>query len=217
MPKNPVFEFDGSDHRVTWDQRLCIHVGECVRAKSPLFEYERKPWGQPDLVDEAELNDVVCRCPSGSLSYTRKDGSNPEQAPAENSVQVSPNGPLFVHGDLDIEGAAEDMPGVDFRAALCRCGQSRNKPFCDNSHVKAGFEDSGAVGEKGSTLETTGGPLSVKPAKNGPLLVQGNLTIRASTGQVRWQGTTAALCRCGHSKNKPFCDGSHRRVGFEAE
>jgi CDGSH-type Zn-finger protein len=57
--------------------------------------------------------------------------------------------------------------------------------------------------------------LTVKPLADGPLLVNGNLTIRAGTGRVAWQGTTVALCRCGASKNKPFCDGSHREVGFK--
>ena len=62
-----------------------------------------------------------------------------------------------------------------------------------------------------------GGPLEVKRVENGPLLVKGNFEIVASGGQTTWRGTSAALCRCGASKNKPFCDGSHREAGFTAE
>jgi len=53
---------------------------------------------------------------------------------------VTYNGPLFARGELAIEGAPDDMPAVRFRAALCRCGQSKNKPFCDGSHKAAGFQ-----------------------------------------------------------------------------
>jgi CDGSH-type Zn-finger protein len=124
---------------------------------------------------------------------------------------------LYVRGDLDIENAPEDMAGVRFRAALCRCGLSSNKPFCDNSHEEGGFVDRGSVGDTGPGALTEGGQLAIKPAKNGPLLLRGNFSIRAGSGRAAWQGTKAALCRCGTSKNKPFCDGSHKAAGFEAE
>lgn len=117
-------------------------------------------------------------------------------------------------GDLDIDGARKDMLGVRFRAALCRCGPSQKKPFCDNSHLRVGFENYGSVGEKGPGLDAAGGRLSIKPLPNGPLLVDGRLTVRAGSGRVAWQGERAALCRCGASKNKPFCDGSHKDIGF---
>jgi CDGSH-type Zn-finger protein len=130
---------------------------------------------------------------------------------------VSNNGPLYVRGRLEIDGAADDMPGVRFRAALCRCGDSKNKPFCDNSHETKGFVDRGAIGESGPGSEESGGPLEIKRAKNGPLLVKGNVELVAASGRVAWRGTNTALCRCGASGNKPFCDGSHRGAGFEAD
>jgi len=103
---------------------------------------------------------------------------------------------------------------VRFRAALCRCGQSNNKPFCDNSHLKAGFEDFGAVGETGDENQVQGGRLSVRFIKNGPMMLSGNFAIIAASGRYAWHGKQAALCRCGQSKNKPFCDGSHKATGF---
>jgi len=210
-------EFEGSQADVTWDQRLCIHVGECGRADNDLFVGGRKPWCEPDLVGVEEVVDVVERCPTGALTYVRKDGGSTETASAENEVRVAYNGPLFVRGELQIAGAADDMEGVRFRAALCRCGLSKNKPFCDNSHENGGFRDYGAVGEKGDGLEESGGPLKVEKAPDGPLLLKGNFKIVASSGRVAWTGTRAALCRCGHSDNKPFCDGSHKTEGFKAD
>jgi CDGSH-type Zn-finger protein len=109
------------------------------------------------------------------------------------------------------------MAGVRFRAALCRCGASDNKPFCDNSHEKSGFRDRGAIGERGEGLAVTGGKLVVKRAKNGPLLLSGNVALVTSAGRVAWRGDKCALCRCGESENKPFCDGSHKAAGFEAD
>jgi len=217
MPNKKILEFEGNERSVTWDGRLCIHAAECVRDRSALFEYGRKPWGQPDLVDAATVDDVVRRCPSGALVARDADGVLQADSPEENTATVCPDGPLYFEGDLDVDGAKDDMEGVRVRAALCRCGASKNKPFCDNSHQKAEFKDSGAVGQTGPGLEATGGTLRIGRAPNGPLLISGNLSIRAASGQIRWRGTKAALCRCGHSENKPFCDGAHRAAKFEAE
>jgi CDGSH-type Zn-finger protein/uncharacterized Fe-S cluster protein YjdI len=213
MSDKPIHDFPGSEIDVYWDERLCIHIGECGTAANSLFVGGRKPWCVPDEVTKAEVRDVCERCPSGALSYTDKAGE-PEHAPAENTVSVVYNGPLYLTGELDIEDAADDMTGARFRAALCRCGASGNKPFCDNSHLQAGFEDYGAVGETGPGLTAQGGPLKVKRIPNGPLMLEGNLSIRAASGRVAWQGEKAFLCRCGASKNKPFCDGSHKDAGF---
>mgnify|MGYP001821180802 FL=1 len=207
----------GKNIDVQWDSRLCIYIGDCGYSSGDLFVGGRDPWCQPDLVDDDYVKDVVRRCPSGALTYNDKTPGENEQSAECNSVQVVYNGPLYIQGELHIENAPEDMPGVRYRAALCRCGQSQNKPFCDNSHHKAGFEDYGAVGEQGDGLETDGGKLTIKSIPNGPLLLSGNFAIIAGSGRIAWQGRQAALCRCGHSGNKPFCDGSHKDAGFEAE
>jgi len=215
MSETKVYEYPGTEIDVQWDGRLCIHVAECGRSADELFEGGRDPWCIPDKCSKAEVREVVERCPSGALTYRDKSGA-PETPPAENFLTVVYNGPLFVSGDLELEGAPDDMPGARFRLALCRCGQSENKPFCDNSHLKAGFQDFGAVGERGGGLGTTWGKLSIKPLPDGPLLLNGNFAIRAGSGRVAWQGRQAALCRCGASENKPFCDGSHKSIGFKS-
>lgn len=211
-----VHTYEGKDVDVSWDGRLCIHIGECGRSDDAMFVSGRKPWCNPDLVELGQALDVVTRCPTGALSYQRKDGAPGEQAPQHNRVVVANNGPLYLTGDLAISGGGEDQPGVSFRAALCRCGLSKNKPFCDNSHEAGGFIDRGAVGKSGDGCDGPGGQLAVKPAPNGPLLLQGNFEIVSGSGRTAWRGTTAALCRCGQSKNKPFCDGAHRDAGFTA-
>ena len=216
MSNDETFTYDGEKADVTWNGRLCIHVQECGRAKGELFVGGRKPWCQPDVTTVEEVMEVVSRCPTGALTVTRKDGGPEETADAENVVVVTNNGPLVVKGDLDIDGAPEDAPGLRFRASLCRCGQSKNKPFCDNSHEDADFKEHGAVGETGESGDS-GGPLKIGKAPNGPLLFSGNFSIVSSSARAAWQGSRAALCRCGHSNNKPFCDGRHKEIGFEAD
>ncbi|NQV87923.1 MAG: (4Fe-4S)-binding protein, partial [Woeseiaceae bacterium] len=177
MSRKSMFEYEGKEATVTWDGKLCIHIGECGKAKGELFVGDRKPWCDPDLSSNADVQEIVQRCPSGALSVEFADGSVAEVAADRNSVQVSYNGPLFVTGDLDIEDAPTEVPGLKFRAALCRCGQSKNKPYCDNSHESAGFQDHGAVGDRGDSAAETGGPLQIKFAKDGPILVNGTLRV----------------------------------------
>ena len=213
-----IYEYEGAKADVQWDRRLCIHVGECGRAQGDLFVGGRKPWCQPDLAGSVdEVIEVLERCPTGALTIRRKDGGAVPGPDQENTVVVANNGPLYLKGELDVDGAADDMAGVKLRAALCRCGQSKNKPFCDNSHEDAGFRDRGSVGESGDGGDEKGGVLRVKRAKNGPLLLSGNFCIVAGSGRRAWCGTKAALCRCGQSQNKPFCDGAHKAAGFEAD
>lgn len=212
--RRSVFGYPGTDVEVTWDRRLCIHVGECTRAKGEVFVSGRDPWGEPDRVAADEAAGIVARCPSGALAYTRRDGGAAEAPPAGNTVTVSSRGPYYVHGDLRIEGAPEDMPGVRTRAALCRCGLSAEKPFCDNSHEKAGFDDRGAIGAADADGEPAAGPLAITPAPDGPLLLEGEVTLVSGAGRRATRRAKAALCRCGQSANKPYCDGSHKAAGF---
>ncbi|MEW8303870.1 MAG: CDGSH iron-sulfur domain-containing protein [Candidatus Thiodiazotropha sp.] len=216
MSKKQVFLYKGTEIDVEWDERLCIHIGECGYSKGELFVAGRDPWCQPDLSSPGEVKEIVERCPSGALVYRNKSGQISESASLENSITVSYQGPYFVKGNLAVEGSPDDMPGVRFRAALCRCGLSKNKPFCDNSHEGV-FKDYGAVGERGEPLEESGGELNITPLPDGPLLLSGNVTIKASSGRTAWHGSKAALCRCGSSKNKPFCDGAHKSIGFKSD
>ena len=217
MSDNEINTYPGKAANVTWNGKLCIHIGECGRAKGDLFIGGRQPWCQPDSSPGEEIEEVVSRCPTGALTFEFADGSVTERAAADNTVTVSYNGPLFFRGNLAIEGAPDAAPGLKFRAALCRCGQSKNKPFCDNSHDNAGFKDSGAIGDTGPGFEGQGGALAIKPTKDGPLLVGGKVALLSGSGREAWRGEQVALCRCGASKNKPFCDGTHKKVGFTSD
>jgi len=217
MARQKSFKYRGEKATVTWNGGLCIHVGECGHAKGELFVGGRDPWCQPDVASVEYVRDVVLRCPTGALTVESEDGAGAEEADKVNTVHVAYNGPLFVRGQLDIEDAPSNVAGLRFRAALCRCGKSDNKPFCDNSHEEDEFSDYGAVGETGTNAPEHGGALSIRPIRNGPLMLAGNVTIRNGSGRDAWHGDKVALCRCGESGNKPFCDGSHKRAGFKSD
>jgi CDGSH-type Zn-finger protein len=62
-------------------------------------------------------------------------------------------------------------------------------------------------------------PLVIRCRENGPLVIQGPIKVVDHQGNefaIAPGKDTVALCRCGHSQRKPFCDGSHRQVGFQA-
>jgi CDGSH-type Zn-finger protein len=100
---------------------------------------------------------------------------------------------------------------------LCRCGHSKRKPYCDHSHVEAVFVATGEPESKEIVeLTVKDGPLKVRPTHNGPLCIEGNLEICASSGRTLSRETRVFLCRCGHSQDKPYCDGSHMKAGFTA-
>ena len=208
--------YTGDKINVEWDGQLCIHITECGKSNGDLFVDKRNPWCQPDLDAVDNVIDIVKRCPTGALTYSAQDSAVTETVETENIIVVSNNGPYFIRSELDFDAEKSNHSGVSFRAALCRCGASKNKPFCDNSHETVGFKDYGAVGEKGEALTATGGKLSISEAENGPIILKGNLVIQNGNGRHAWSGTQIALCRCGASNNKPFCDGSHVAAGFKS-
>jgi CDGSH-type Zn-finger protein/uncharacterized Fe-S cluster protein YjdI len=211
--------YEGRDIDVTYNLKRCIHAAECVRRVPAVFDTGKRPWIQPDQAASDEIAAVILRCPSGALHYERKDGGAPEPTPDENTIQPEADGPLYLHGDLEIVFPDGTLLIRDTRLALCRCGASGNKPFCDNTHREVDFTAPDPTGQSDATEEPTpsGGKLTIKPSPNGPLLLRGNFEISTSEGQVLRRGTSTALCRCGSSANKPFCDGTHSKIGFKSE
>jgi CDGSH-type Zn-finger protein len=171
------------------------------------------PWLHPEATTPERIAEVAHACPSGAITYLRKDGGAPESAPKVNVSRIRENGPLAIHADVELEGH-----GALFRATLCRCGASKNKPFCDGSHQAAGFVASGEPETRPSEpLAARSGVLRVVPMRDGPLAVTGSLEICSGTGRTVDRVTSCRLCRCGGSAKKPFCDGTHARNGFRSE
>ncbi len=142
----------------------------------------------------------------------------PPPFPPRNTVRLLPGGPLELRGTLSLRGAP-----IGAEAKLCRCGRSQDKPHCDGSHHGAGRDLPGEAAASpreaaaAAVLEAEGGGvLEIEPRPNGPVRVTGNLAVLNAEGAVIARVTRTALCRCGESRTKPWCDGTHRRVGFVA-
>jgi CDGSH-type Zn-finger protein/uncharacterized Fe-S cluster protein YjdI len=208
-----VDRIDGRHLTLIYEGKRCIHARFCVTGAPGVFLANvQGPWIRPDAITAARLVEIAHACPSGAIRYERHDGEPDEPVPPVNLLAVREAGPYAVRGDLRVAGRPE------LRATLCRCGASKNKPYCDGSHHEVAFA---ATGEPATTtqvemLANRGGTLEIEPELDGPLAVRGNLEITSGTGRVVSRLVQARLCRCGGSATKPFCDGTHARIGFRA-
>ena len=197
-----------------FEARRCIHARFCVTGAPKVFLANvQGPWIHPEAMPIESVVEIAHLCPSGAIRYTRLEGGAQEQPPPVNLASVREAGPYAFRAPLMIDGEEHGL-----RATLCRCGASRNKPFCDGSHHEVGFS---ATGEPPTTqadpIPEAAGPLAIDPQPNGPLALRGNLQIISGTGRVVARVVTANLCRCGGSASKPFCDGTHARIGFRSD
>lgn len=208
---------EGKSLTLQFEARRCIHARFCVTGAPNVFLANVKgPWLHPDAMDAERLAEIAHACPSGAIRYQRKDGRPDESPPPVNLVSVREAGPYAVRAAIELNGEA-----IGFRATLCRCGASKNKPFCDGSHHDIHFDASGepatGMGDRNTgMLPVRDGVLAIDTELNGPLSVRGNVEILAGTGRMVCRLTSAKLCRCGASATKPFCDGSHARIGFRS-
>jgi CDGSH-type Zn-finger protein/uncharacterized Fe-S cluster protein YjdI len=207
-------EIEGQKLTLLYEGKKCIHARFCVTGAPQVFLANvQGPWIHPDAMDAENLVAIAHACPSGAIRYRRKDGRPDESAPPVNLIAVREAGPYAVRGALSIAGEASG-----FRATLCRCGASKNKPYCDGSHHDVAFAASGEPKTgQADMLPVRDGPLDINPETDGPLQVRGNLEITSGTGRVVARLTSARLCRCGGSANKPFCDGTHAQIGFRSD
>jgi uncharacterized Fe-S cluster protein YjdI/CDGSH-type Zn-finger protein len=141
--RGPARVYEGEGIEVYWEPRLCIHTRNCVRNLGVVFDPERRPWVDPDAADADSVAAAVMTCPTGALHFRRTDGG-PQEEGGELTVTPTRKGPLFLRGKVRIQDADGRVIREDTRVALCRCGASANKPFCDGSHNRIGFDDTSA-------------------------------------------------------------------------
>jgi len=122
------------------NRALCAHAGHCTDGLASVFRMRSEPWIDADGAPVQDIIDTIRRCPSGALSYAI-DGV--EAAPVERApmVTVSANGPYEITGGIELMGVKQGAGASSEHYTLCRCGASKNKPFCDGSHWDAGFRD----------------------------------------------------------------------------
>jgi CDGSH-type Zn-finger protein len=134
-----------------------------------------------------------------------------------NHIIVRPDGPLIVRGEIRLENASGQFLAEDNELYLCRCGKSASKPFCDGAHKSCGFSDSACFSDEKIEQLVDESGIVISLRENAMMIVKGPVTIQSEDGSSSTTRYKAALCRCGESANKPFCDASHKRCGFVSQ
>jgi uncharacterized Fe-S cluster protein YjdI len=140
-----IRRYEGDDITVAYDASRCIHAAECVKGLPRVFNPKSRPWIRPEGAEDERIREVVARCPTGALFIPGGSGPDrPSADPAEpTSIRVSGSGPLFLRGPFVVVDHEGNEVIRDSRIALCRCGASKNKPFCDGTHSEIGFPGDG--------------------------------------------------------------------------
>ena len=138
MPRK-LQSYESDAIEVTFEPARCIHSAVCLRSLPDVFDVAQRRWIMPEKGTAEAIVDAVEHCPSGALRYHRRDGETDEQPDPVVTVRPMRNGPLIVRGEVEVvDGEGAPLP-TGPRMALCRCGGSGNKPFCDNTHRSNGF------------------------------------------------------------------------------
>ena len=136
-------KYISKDIEISWDSNVCIHAAVCINKLPGVFNLEQKPWIDPTGGSVNEIKELIHQCPSGALAYNiNNEDTNDEKEATEQSTEVAlvKNGPLRLKGDFQIfdeNGARLEHKSV---VSLCRCGASKNKPYCDGTHKSIDFE-----------------------------------------------------------------------------
>lgn len=122
------------------NRALCAHAGVCTDRLATVFRMGGEPWIDPDGAGADEIIETVRSCPSGALSYSVEGVEHRDQARTP-AVTVTDDGPYAITGGVELLGVPFGDGASTEHYTLCRCGASKNKPFCDGSHWDAGFRD----------------------------------------------------------------------------
>ena len=140
MEKDITKKYVKDDLTILWRPKKCIHAAVCVKMLPDVYNPQERPWLKPENATVAQLKEQIDACPSGALGWEMIGEKKREQSVAGVQATVRKNGPLLVKGQIEvtaIDGQKEMKTGM---TAICRCGASQNKPYCDGAHAKVGFE-----------------------------------------------------------------------------
>ncbi len=134
-------KYSNGEVTIVWKPNICIHSTICFKGLPEVFDPRKRPWTAPENASTDKIVEQIKKCPSGALSYyMNKEEQATTEVSNENIVEVSANGPLLVHGNLSIKDKDGNETKKNNVTAFCRCGGSSNKPYCDGTHRKIGFE-----------------------------------------------------------------------------
>jgi len=139
--KDITKKYTNGEVTIVWKPGMCIHSTICFKGLGKVFDPQKRPWITPEGGTTEQIIDQVKKCPSGALSYyLNNEAGHDVKVEAETIVETMPNGPLLVYGNVTVKDTNGNLTKKNNVTAFCRCGGSSNKPFCDGSHKKIGFE-----------------------------------------------------------------------------
>ena len=140
-------EYTNGEVTIVWKPKVCIHSKNCVNGLPNVFRPKEKPWIDVEAADTDALVSQVKKCPSGALSYymngeknTESENTTMQTEQNQTEIEVVKNGPLMVKGTVCVKHHDGTTITKEKKTWLCRCGSSSNKPYCDGTHNKIGFE-----------------------------------------------------------------------------
>ncbi|GAB5446279.1 CDGSH iron-sulfur domain-containing protein [Gymnodinialimonas sp.] len=139
-------EVNGVPVTISYTPVLCTHAAECQKRAARVFNPKAKPWIQPENGSAAEIMDVIAACPSGALRVSVGDQTAQHLTTGDMGIAVEKNGPFHVT-NVPLDAEFNGVGASRAKYSLCRCGLSKNKPFCDGSHYDAKWSDDGARAE----------------------------------------------------------------------
>ncbi|MFB3057551.1 MAG: (4Fe-4S)-binding protein, partial [Ignavibacteriaceae bacterium] len=132
--------YEGEKITIHDNRGICAHAGRCTEGLPSVFRLKQEPWIDPDAASPKEIIAVIRKCPSGALSYSA-DGVEHRDREGEPAIFVAPNGPYVVSGAPELLETPRGEGASTEHFDLCRCGGSKNKPFCDGTHWHIKFKD----------------------------------------------------------------------------
>lgn len=138
--KDQLDTYRGKKITIHDNRSICAHAGYCTDGLPRVFRHREDPFVDPDGADIDKIIDIVNQCPSGALSYTLEDESE-TRIINDASIFIAPNGPYVVKGKVVLLEMPKGKGAAETVCTLCRCGASKNKPFCDGSHWDINFTD----------------------------------------------------------------------------
>ena len=143
-----TLKYTNGEVTVVWKPDTCIHSRICWTELREVFDPVKRPWIDMEGSSTERIIEQVRKCPSGALSYfmnnektanTAQPGVVSEAAQITN-ILIKPNGPILVNTDCQITHSNGEVEIKQGSIALCRCGASGNKPYCDGTHRKIDFK-----------------------------------------------------------------------------
>ena len=138
--KDRLDTYQGKKITIHDNRSICAHAGYCTDGLPNVFRHHKDPFVDPDGADIAAIIEVINQCPSGALSYTMEDESE-TRIIDDASIFIAQNGPYELKGKTVLLDTIKGKGASEINITLCRCGASKNKPFCDGSHWDVGFTD----------------------------------------------------------------------------